>query len=167
MGGVVPVVNVPGITAGQLKLTGTLLADIYLGKVSKWNDPAITALNPGVNLPDSAITVVRRSDGSGTTFIFTNYLSRVSEEWKTKVGENSAVNWPAGVGGKGNEGVANYVTRIKGCDWLCGIRLRQAKTKLPTPRLKMQPVALFSLAMTALKRPPTPTGKPPMASTKS
>ena len=114
MGGVVPVVNVPGITAGQLKLTGTLLADIYLGKVSKWNDPAITALNPGVNLPDSAITVVRRSDGSGTTFIFTNYLSRVSEEWKTKVGENSAVNWPAGVGGKGNEGVANYVTRIKG-----------------------------------------------------
>lgn len=114
MGGVVPVVNMPGIAAGQLKLTGTLLADIYLGKVSKWNDPAITALNPGVNLPNAAITVVRRSDGSGTTFIFTNYLSRVSEDWKTKVGENSAVNWPAGVGGKGNEGVANYVTRIKG-----------------------------------------------------
>ncbi|AQR65747.1 phosphate ABC transporter substrate-binding protein PstS [Aquaspirillum sp. LM1] len=114
MGGVVPVINLPGVAAGQLKVTGPLLADIYLGKVSKWNDPAIASLNPGVKLPDQAITVVRRSDGSGTTFIWTNYLSRVSEEWKTKIGENSAVNWPAGVGGKGNEGVANYVTRIKG-----------------------------------------------------
>lgn len=114
MGGVVPVVNLPGVAPGQLKVTGPLLADIYLGKVTKWNDPAITSINPGVNLPDQTITVVRRSDGSGTTFIWTNYLSRVSEEWKTKVGENSAVNWPTGVGGKGNEGVANYVTRIKG-----------------------------------------------------
>lgn len=114
MGGVVPVVNLPGVAPGQLKVTGPLLADIYLGKVTKWNDPAITSINPGVNLPAQNITVVRRSDGSGTTFIWTNYLSRVSEEWKTKVGENSAVNWPTGVGGKGNEGVANYVTRIKG-----------------------------------------------------
>lgn len=114
VGGVVPVVNLPGVTSGQVKLTGPLLADIYLGKISKWNDPAIRQLNPGVNFPDQAITVVRRSDGSGTTFIWTNYLSKVSADWKTKVGESTAVSWPVGVGGKGNEGVANYVTRIKG-----------------------------------------------------
>ncbi len=114
VGGVVPVINLPGVTSGQVKLTGPLLADIYLGKISKWNDPAIRQLNPGVNFPDQAITVVRRSDGSGTTFIWTNYLSKVSADWKTKVGESTAVSWPVGVGGKGNEGVANYVTRIKG-----------------------------------------------------
>ncbi|WP_159879590.1 MULTISPECIES: phosphate ABC transporter substrate-binding protein PstS [Aquitalea] len=114
LGGVVPVINVPGIAAGQVKFTGQLLADIFLGKVSKWNDPAIASLNPGVKLPDQKITVVRRSDGSGTSFIFTNYLSKVSSEWASKVGSNTAVNWPTGVGGKGNEGVANYVTRIKG-----------------------------------------------------
>ena len=114
IGGVVPVVNVPGIGAGQLKLTGPLLADIYLGKVANWNDAVISKLNPGVKLPDQKITVVRRSDGSGTTFIFTNYLSKVSPEWKSTIGENTAVNWKTGVGGKGNEGVANYVTRIKG-----------------------------------------------------
>ena len=113
VGGVVPIFNVPGVQTG-LKFTGPLLADIYLGKVSKWNDPAIRQLNPGVNLPDQAITVVRRSDGSGTTFIWTNYLSKVSADWKQKVGEGTAVSWPVGVGGKGNEGVANYVTRIKG-----------------------------------------------------
>ena len=114
VGGVVPVFNVPGVAAGQIKFTGPLLADIYLGKVKKWNDPAIRQLNPSVKLPDQVITVVRRSDGSGTTFVWTNYLSKVSSEWKQKVGENTAVNWPIGVGGKGNEGVANYVTRIKG-----------------------------------------------------
>ncbi|MCW3480548.1 phosphate ABC transporter substrate-binding protein PstS [Neisseriaceae bacterium JH1-16] len=114
MGGVVPVVNVPGVTPGQLKLTGPLLADIYLGKISKWNDPALTKLNPSVKLPDQKITVVRRSDGSGTTFLFTNYLSKVSPEWSSSIGSNTAVNWKTGVGGKGNEGVANYVTRIKG-----------------------------------------------------
>ena len=114
LGGVVPVINVPGIAAGQVKFTGPLLADIFLGKVAKWNDPAIASLNPGVKLPDQKITVVRRSDGSGTSFIFTNYLSKVSSEWASKVGSNTAVNWPTGVGGKGNEGVANYVTRIKG-----------------------------------------------------
>ena len=114
IGGVVPIVNVPGIAAGQLKLTGTLLADIYLGKINKWNDPAILKLNPGAKLPDQRITPVRRSDGSGTTFIFTNYLSKVSPSWKSEVGESTAVNWKVGVGGKGNEGVANYVTRIKG-----------------------------------------------------
>ncbi|QKJ67256.1 phosphate ABC transporter substrate-binding protein PstS [Deefgea piscis] len=114
LGGVVPVVNIPGITPGQLKLSAALLSDIYLGKVKKWNDPAVVALNPGVALPAQNITVVRRSDGSGTTFLFTNYLSQVSPEWKEKVGSNSSVQWPAGVGGKGNEGVANYVQRIKG-----------------------------------------------------
>jgi phosphate transport system substrate-binding protein len=114
MGGVVPVVNVPGIGPGQLKLTGPLLADIYLGKVAKWNDPAIVKLNPGVKLPDKAISVVHRSDGSGTTFIFTHYLSQVSPEWKQKVGENTSVSFPTGVGGKGNEGVASYAGRIPG-----------------------------------------------------
>lgn len=115
MGGVVPVYNIPGIAAGQIKLTGPLLADIYLGKVSKWNDPALTKLNPGVKLPDQRISVVRRSDGSGTTFIFTNYLSKISPEWAKEVGSNTSVSWKgSSVGGKGNEGVANYVSRIKG-----------------------------------------------------
>jgi phosphate transport system substrate-binding protein len=114
IGGVVPVINIPGIKAGQVKLSNQVLADIYLGKVKKWNDPALTALNAGVALPDQNITVVRRSDGSGTTFLFTDYLSKVSTEWKDKVGSNTSVQWPAGVGGKGNEGVANYVQRIKG-----------------------------------------------------
>ena len=112
IGGVVPVLNVAGIKPGQLKLTGTLLADIFLGKVARWNDPAIKALNPDVALPDAAIAQVRRADGSGTTFIFTNYLSKVSPEWKTKVGEGTAVNWPVGAGGKGNEGVAAFVGRL-------------------------------------------------------
>lgn len=113
IGGVVPVVNVKGIAAGQMKLTGEVLADIYLGKISKWNDKRITDLNAGVSLPDEKITVVHRSDGSGTTWIFTNYLSKVSPEWEKKAGFGTAVNWPAGVGGKGNEGVATYVKRIK------------------------------------------------------
>jgi phosphate transport system substrate-binding protein len=112
IGGVVPVVNVRGITPGQLRLTGQVLGDIYLGKVAKWNDPAIAALNPGVALPDTAIAVVRRADGSGTTFIFTNYLSKVNAEWKSRVGEGTAVNWPTGAGGKGNEGVAAFVQRL-------------------------------------------------------
>ena len=114
MGGVVPVVNLPGISGGQVKLNGTVLADMFLGKIKKWSDPAIANLNKGVSLPDQAITVVHRSDGSGTTFIFTNYLSKVSPEWKEKVGEEASVAWPAGVGGKGNEGVASYVKQIKG-----------------------------------------------------
>ncbi len=113
MGGVVPVINLADITPGQIKLNGTVLADIFLGKIKKWNDPAIVALNKDAKLPDDAITVVHRSDGSGTTFIFTNYLSKVSPEWKTKVGEEASVAWPAGVGGKGNEGVASYVKQIK------------------------------------------------------
>lgn len=114
IGGVVPVINVNGIAAGQLKLDGTTLADIYLGKITKWNDPAIAALNKDMKLPEDNITVVHRSDGSGTSFIFTNYLSKVSADWKANVGEGTAVSWKAGTGGKGNEGVASYVQRIKG-----------------------------------------------------
>lgn len=114
IGGVVPVVNIPGVKPGQLKFTGKLLADIYLGKIKRWDDPAITRLNPGVKLPKDTIFPVRRADGSGTTFIFTNYLSKVSPEWASKVGNNTSVNWPTGQGGKGNEGVANFVNRIKG-----------------------------------------------------
>src|ERR1051326_361937 len=114
MGGVVPVYNVKGVASGQSTLPPKLLADIYLGKVTKWNDPALKSANPGVALPDQAISVVHRSDGSGTTFIFTNYLSKVSEDWKSSVGEGTSVRFPTGVGGKGNEGVANYVGRIDG-----------------------------------------------------
>jgi phosphate transport system substrate-binding protein len=114
MGGVVPVINVKGVESGKLRLTGELLANIYMGKVKTWNDPAIAALNKGMTLPSDAITVVARSDGSGTTFLFVNYLSKVSAEWKSSVGEGTSVKWPAGVGGKGNEGVASYVARING-----------------------------------------------------
>ncbi len=114
IGGIVPVLNVPGVAAGALKLDGETLANIFLGKITKWNDPAIVALNGGLALPDTKITVVHRSDGSGTTFNFVNYLSKVSGEWKTKVGEGTSVKWPVGIGGKGNEGVAAYVKQIKG-----------------------------------------------------
>ena len=113
IGGVVPVVNIKGIAPGQIKLTGQALGDIYLGKITKWNDAALTALNPGVPLPDAAISVVRRADGSGTSFIFTNSLSKVNPDWQSKVGEGTAVNWPTGAGGKGNEGrlCDGFVTR--------------------------------------------------------
>ena len=114
IGGVVPVVNVAGVDAGKLKLTGPLLADIFQGKITQWNDPAIAQINGDLKLSDAAITVVHRSDGSGTTFNFVNYLSKVSPEWKSKVGEGTSVQWPVGVGGKGNEGVAAYVKQIKG-----------------------------------------------------
>jgi phosphate transport system substrate-binding protein len=112
IGGVVPVVNIKGVAAGQMKLTGAVLAEIYMGKITKWNDAAITALNPGIALPDAAIAPVARADGSGTTFIFTNYLSKVSPEWKDKVGEGTTVKWLAGTAGKGNEGVAAFVQRL-------------------------------------------------------
>jgi phosphate transport system substrate-binding protein len=114
IGGVVPIVNLEGVATGSLKFTGPVLADIYLGKIKTWNDKAIADLNPTLKLPADPITVVRRSDGSGTTFIWTDYLSKVSPEWKSKVGASTAVSWPEGVGGKGNEGVAAYVQRIKG-----------------------------------------------------
>ncbi len=114
IGGIVPVVNIPGVAPGAMKLDGNTLAMIMMGKVANWNDPAITALNGGLKLPDLKITVVHRSDGSGTSFNFTNYLSKISPEWKAKVGEGTTVAWPAGVGGKGNEGVAAYVKQIRG-----------------------------------------------------
>ena len=114
IGGVVPVINVKGIEPGQLKLTGTLIADIFLGKITRWDDSAIRALNPSLSLPDQAITVVRRADGSGTTFIWTNYLSKVSREFKDTIGEGTAVNWKVGAGGKGNEGVAAMVRQLPG-----------------------------------------------------
>ena len=114
IGGVVPVLKVPGVAAGAMKLDGELLADIFLGKVTKWSDPRIVALNGGVALPDLKITVVRRSDSSGTTFNFVNYLSKVNPEWKAKVGEGTTVKWPVGIGGKGNEGVSAYVKQING-----------------------------------------------------
>jgi phosphate transport system substrate-binding protein len=114
IGGVVPVVNIQGIKPGQIKLTGQVLGDIFLGKITKWNDPAIVALNAGVPLTDIAIAVVHRADGSGTSFLFTNYLSKVNSEWKAKVGEGTAVAWPTGTGGKGNEGVSAYVQRLPG-----------------------------------------------------
>lgn len=113
IGGTVPVVNVEGVKPGQLKLSGPVLADIFLGKVKMWNDPAIQAMNPDVKLPATAIIVVHRSDGSGTTFGWTNYLSKVSPAWKESVGEGKAVKWPVGQGGKGNEGVAAYVQQLK------------------------------------------------------
>lgn len=114
IGGVVPVVNIAGIQPGQIKMTGEVLADIYLGKIAKWNDAALAALNPGVKLPDAPIATVQRSDGSGTTFIFTNYLSKVSASWKAGPGEGTAVKWPNpnGTGGKGNEGVSQYVKQL-------------------------------------------------------
>jgi phosphate transport system substrate-binding protein len=113
LGGVVPVINLEGIQEGRIKLTGTVLADIFLGKIKRWNDPAIADLNDGVNLPASNIAVVHRADGSGTTFLFTDYLSKVNPEWKAKVGADASVAWPVGTGGKGNEGVANFVRQIK------------------------------------------------------
>ncbi len=114
MGGVVPVVHIEGIGPGDLHLPNEVMADIFLGQIKKWNDPKIQQANPGLKLPSKRITVVHRSDGSGTTWIFTNYLSKVSPTWKSKVGNAKAVSWPAGVGGKGNEGVASYVKRING-----------------------------------------------------
>ena len=112
MGGVVPAINIAGVEARQLKLTGPLLADIYMGTIKKWNDPKIVALNPAIKLPDANISPVYRSDGSGTTFVFTDYLSKVSPEWKTKVGTNTSVQWAVGIGGKGNEGVSASVKQV-------------------------------------------------------
>src|SRR4051794_15843578 len=112
IGGIVPVVNIPGVKPGQLRLTGAVLADMYAGKVKTWNDPAVAKLNPGVTLPPASIALVHRSDGSGTTFNFTHYLSQVSPGWKAGPGEGKSVAWPGGVGGKGNEGVAAYVRQI-------------------------------------------------------
>lgn len=113
IGGAVPVVNIKGVKPGELRLTGPVLADIYLGKIKRWNDAPIAKLNEGLNLPNAEIVIVHRSDGSGTTFLWTNYLSKVSTEWKEKIGEGKAVKWPSGQGGKGNEGVAAYVSQLQ------------------------------------------------------
>ncbi|MCC2956223.1 phosphate ABC transporter substrate-binding protein PstS [Massilia sp. IC2-477] len=134
MGGVVPVVNVPGTAPGQIKLTGPVLADIYLGKITKWNAQPIAALNPGVKLPSDDITVVRRADSSGTSFLFTDYLSQMSPEFKAKIGAGTTVKWAVGVGGKGNEGVAANVQRIKGAigyvEWAYAKRNKMQHTQL-------------------------------------
>jgi phosphate transport system substrate-binding protein len=134
MGGVVTIINLDGIAPGAMKLTGPVVADIYLGKITKWNDPAIAALNPGMKLPSDEITVVHRADGSGTTFLFTDYLSKVSPEFKTKIGADAAVKWATGVGGKGNEGVAANVQRIKGAigyvEWAFAKKNKIAHTQL-------------------------------------
>jgi phosphate transport system substrate-binding protein len=134
MGGVVPVVNLAGIAPGQLKLTGPVLADIFLGKITKWNAPEIAALNPGVALPAQDITVVHRADSSGTSFLFTDYLSKNSPDWKAKVGSGTAVKWATGVGGKGNEGVAANVQRIRGSvgyvEWAYAKKNRMSHTQL-------------------------------------
>jgi phosphate transport system substrate-binding protein len=114
VGGVVPVINLPGVKPGELTLSGPVLGDIYLGKIKQWNDPAIAALNPKIKLPDTDIAVVRRADGSGTSFIWTHYLAQVNPAWKSKVGEGTTVNWPTGIGGKGNDGVAAFVQRLPG-----------------------------------------------------
>jgi phosphate transport system substrate-binding protein len=114
MGGIVPVVNVPGIQPGELVIDGPTLAKIYLGNIKKWNDPALQKLNPNTKLPSTAIAVVERSDGSGTTFIFTNYLSKVSPDWDNKVGASTSVQWPVGIGAKGNEGVAGQTKQTRG-----------------------------------------------------
>ncbi|MFP4080375.1 MAG: phosphate ABC transporter substrate-binding protein PstS [Ectothiorhodospira sp.] len=114
MGGVVPVVNLEGVEPGELQLSNEILAQIFLGNIDNWNDPAIAELNPGLDLPDQQITVAHRSDGSGTTFVFTDFLSKVSDEWDEEVGRDTTVSWPTGVGAKGNEGVSNYSDRLSG-----------------------------------------------------
>ena len=135
IGGVVPAFNLPGVKAGAMKLDPDVLADIFLGKITTWNDPRIVATNRGISLPAQKITVVHRSDGSGTTFNFTNYLSKVSPAWKAAVGEGTAVKWPAGIGGKGNEGVSAYVKQIKGS--IGYVELAYAlQAKVPYSRLK-------------------------------
>ena len=134
MGGVVTVVNLEGVKPGQMKLTGPVIADIYLGKITKWNDPQIGALNPGVKLPADEITVVHRADGSGTSFLFTDYLSKTNADFKSKIGAGTAVKWAVGVGGKGNEGVAANVQRIKGAigyvEWAYAKKNKMAHTQL-------------------------------------
>ncbi len=135
IGGIVPVVNLAEVSPGALKLSGEVLADIYLGKINKWDDPAIKGLNPDLKLPSQAITVVHRTDGSGTTFIFTSYLAMVSPSWKEKVGAGKSVNWPApnSVGGKGNEGVAGQVKVVAGAIGYMSNLLTPSRIKWPTP----------------------------------
>ncbi len=155
IGGVVMIVNVPGVATNQLKLTGDLLADIYLGKITKWNDPKIVALNPKLKLPNLAIATVHRADGSGTTFVFTDYLSMVSPEWKSKVGSSTSVDWPVGSGAKGSDGVAATVKQVRGGigydesayatqNHLTTALLRNKDGKYPEPSMKSYEAAAAS-----------------------
>ena len=165
MGGVVPVVHLTGIANGQLKLSAANLADIYLGKITKWNDPRSMADNQGLKLPNGDITVVHRADGSGTTWIFTNYLTKVSSEWQSKVGNDKAVQWPVGLGGKGNEGVAAFVGKVDGSigyveyayalqnKMTAALLKNQAATSSPPP------------PRTSRRRRPVPTGPMPTVTT--
>ena len=154
MGGEVIIVNIPGITKGQMTLDGPTIAQIYLGNVTKWNDPAIAKLNPGLKLPDLDIAVVERSDGSGTTFNFANYLSKVSPEWKDKVGEGTAVQWPTGVGGKGNEGVSAMTGRAVGAigyvEYAYALQNNLVYTKLVNKAGKVVSPSLESFAAAAV-----------------
>lgn len=150
MGAVVPIVNIPGVEANQLKLTGEMLADIYLGKITMWNDPAIVEMNRGLNLPKLAIAPAYRADGSGTTFVFTSYLSAVSPEWKSKIGANASVKWAAGNGAKGNDGVSATVKQVKG-----GIGYVEnayaTQNKLATAQLRNKAGAFVSPTIAAFK----------------
>ena len=160
MGAIVPVVNVEGVKAGEHGARGETLADIFLGKITKWDDPAIKKLNPKLKLPSAAIAVVHRSDGSGTTFNFTNYLSKVSADWKSKVGAGTAVEWPAGVGAKGNEGVSGNVDADQGLDRLCRICLRQAEqADLRRADQQGRQDRAADQSPPSRRRPPTPTGR--------
>lgn len=164
MGGVVTIVNLDGVTPGQLKMTGKVVGDIYLGKITKWSAPEIAALNSGVKLPDTEITVVHRADGSGTSFLFTDFLSKTNPEFKSKIGAGSAVKWAVGVGGKGNEGVAANVQRIKGSigyvEWLT-----PRKTRCRTPSCKTRTATSCSLTMTTSRQQPLRhLGRKPQAS---
>ena len=176
MGGVVPVINIAGIKAGELKLTPDLLAQILLGHIKKWNDPKIAAANPGLKLPDTAITVVHRSDGSGTTWIFTNYLTKVSPDWAKAVGNDKSVAWPTGVGGKGNQGVASYVQRINGdnfadlvvigTDSATSNRRTPGRTTSRMPSSRTATARSSTRPTTACKPPPrAPTGRTRTATT--
>ena len=161
IGGVVPVVNLDGIKPGELILDGPTLAKIYLGEIKTWNDPAIAKLNPDVKLPAQAIAVVHRSDGSGTTFIFTNYLSKVSADWKSKVGANTAVEWPAGIGAKGNEGVANNVKQTKGSIGYVEYAYAKQNKLTYTKMINKDGKTVAPTRETSRPLPPTPTGPPP------
>jgi len=159
MGAIVPVVNLEGVKPGELVLSGEVLGDIYLGKVARWNDPAIAKLNPNLKLPADAIAVVRRSDGSGTTFNFTDYLSKTNAEWKAKVGTGTAVEWPTGVGAKGNEGVAGNVGQTKNAIGYVEYAYAKQNKLTYAPRSSTRPARPCSRPWPRSRpRPPTPTG---------
>jgi len=167
IGGEVLVVNIPGVASDQMVLDGPTIANIYLGKIAKWNDPAIAKLNPSLKLPDMGIAVVHRSDGSGTTFIFTDYLSKVSAEWKDKVGENTSVEWPTGLGGKGNEGVSAIAARTRVPSAMSSTPTR-CRTNSCTPSSSTRRARRSRRARRCFRRrPPMPIGRRRRDSTSS